>query len=72
MGGMRRTLQEGFAPVALTPVCLAAIFVRPPPPPMSASVLCPWYRYVPVCACNRIRNTTRYGLNSFTYLGAKL
>ena len=31
MGACRRTLQEGFAPAALTPVRLAEIYVPPPP-----------------------------------------
>ena len=31
MGACCRTLQEGFAPAALAPVCLAAICVHPPP-----------------------------------------
>ena len=31
MGACRRTLQEGFAPAALTPVRPAEIYVPPPP-----------------------------------------
>ena len=50
MGACRTSLQEGFAPKALTPVRLAAIYGLTPPPP------CQHLCYAPASESLKITN----------------